>query len=101
MSGRSIWIDAMLSIPDAPLGATIDPAEFVFASLARALEFAPAGNKRAVFRLLARDARQRLDEQFQTAVDELWDLAEASGLLDLVGATALQEDFLAAFGGER
>lgn len=93
----------MLSVPTASIDATVNQFahDFVFASFVRTIELARIENKRAIFRLLARDARQRLDRQFQTTVDELFDLAEDSGLLEIFGPVTLQDDFAASFGGQR
>jgi len=74
---------------------------FRLSSFARTIELAPLLNKRLIYRLLAADARRQCDLHFQLTVDGLWEIAEQSGLVALVGIGVLQDDLGCAFGGER
>jgi uncharacterized tellurite resistance protein B-like protein len=62
----------------------------MYASLTRALEQAPVQNRLTIFGMMARIAASDLAERRQQYIDDLWDVARDTGLIDLLGATAVQ-----------
>jgi hypothetical protein len=69
-----------------------DAHNFVLASFSRAISGAPLENRRKVFRLIAADS-------FRRCCGDLWELADESGLIDLVGEVTITEDLTSAFWG--
>ena len=62
----------------------------MYASLTRVLLRAPVENRLAVFAMMARMAAADLAERRQQYIDDLWEVARNTGLIDLLGATAVQ-----------
>jgi hypothetical protein len=62
----------------------------MYASLTRVLEQAPIENKLAVLGIMVRMAVTDLDARRQAYVDDLWDVARNTGLIDLLGVPAVQ-----------
>ena len=81
-------MNAPFSIP-LPTREQFDIA--MYASLMRVLLQAPVENRLAVFAMMARMAADDLIERRQQYVDDLWDVAEETGLVRLLGITAVQE----------
>jgi hypothetical protein len=95
-----------------PVNYQIKPAEYkrwcdyadeletrAYASLFRALERAPIENRLPIFRLAARFAAEQLDARRRQAVDDLWTIADETGLARLLGASAVQGAIAAALDG--
>jgi hypothetical protein len=76
-----------------------DPAVFVFASWSRALTGARPENKLRIFAAMAEGAVTYLDVHRQQVVDDLWLVAEEAGLVDLLGAVAVQDALTLALQG--
>ena len=76
------------------IGRTTVKAEEVdvamYASLTRVLEHAPVQNRLRIFGMMARIAVDDLIGRRQQYVDDLWDVARETGLIDLLGATTVQ-----------
>jgi hypothetical protein len=92
-------VPAPLAIP----GIVIDSDDLdvcMHASLSRVMATAPIERKLAVFRLMAVVARMSIAERRQQAVDDLWTIAEESGLVDLLGANWVQRALASGFEGE-
>ena len=87
--------------------APLDPGDFeelqvrVYASLVRVIERAPVENKLAVFSLMAREAGREVAAFRQRQVDDLWMIADATGLLSIFGSTMVQDALAVGFGGQR
>ena len=74
-----------------------DPADFVFASWARVIEFAPIENKPALFWMMAGEAAVYAERVRADTVDGLWMFAQEIGLVKLVGAANVQAAIAVAF----
>jgi hypothetical protein len=69
----------------------------IHASLMRVLEQAPIENRLAVFGLMAKSAAKEVAARKQQVVDDLWFVANAVGLVDLLGVTSVQHSMSLAF----
>jgi hypothetical protein len=69
----------------------------IHASLMRVLEQAPIENRLAVFALMAKSAAKEVAARKQQIVDDLWFVANAVGLIDLLGVTSVQAAMSLAF----
>jgi hypothetical protein len=76
-----------------------DPQVRSYASLVRVLEAAPLHNKLPVFGLIARTAAADTVAIRQQYVDDVWWLAEQTGLVTLLGTVPVQDVLASAFGG--
>ena len=70
-------------------------------SLVRVIERAPIENKLVGFLLMAREAGREVAAFRQQRVDDLWMIADATGLLSMFGRTMVQDALAVAFGGQR
>jgi hypothetical protein len=87
-----------------PLAAAdeFDPwAARVFASWSRVIEGGPIENKPTLLVMMARDASVYADCLRQQVVDDVWEVAQAVGLVRLLGATTVVAAITAAFDGGR
>ena len=64
--------------PPESFAIKFDAYAFVLASFSQAISGAPLENRRKVFRLIAADS-------FRRCCADLWELADESGLINLVG----------------
>jgi hypothetical protein len=69
----------------------------MYASLTRVLEQAPVQNRLRIFGMMARIAFDDLLAHRQQYIDDLWDVARDTGLVDLLGVTAVQLALAAEF----
>jgi hypothetical protein len=76
--------------PECKIEPHFDAYAFVLASFSRAISGAPLENRRKVFRLIAADS-------FRRCCADLWELAEESGLVDLVGEVTVTDDLTSAW----
>jgi hypothetical protein len=88
----------MNAIP-VPTREVLDIA--VYASLTRVLEQCPIQNRLAVFQLMARVAAAELAEREQQYIDDLWDVARDTGLINLLGEATVGAALSVEFGGAR
>jgi hypothetical protein len=87
-------MNALVKIP-VPQQEESDVA--MFASLTRVLEQAPTQNRLMVFRMMVRTAVSSLATHRLEAIDDLWGIARDTGLIDLVGVTAVQAAMASEF----
>jgi hypothetical protein len=86
--------------------APIDPRDFdelevrMFASLLRALELAPAENKLKIFHFMCRTAADEIAIRRQQAIDDLWAIAQDTGLVATFGNAMVQDALSGGFGGD-
>jgi hypothetical protein len=71
----------------------------IYASLCRVIAGAPVQNKLVVFGMMARDAAENAAAHRQQVIDELWEVADSYGLVNLFGVTSVQDVLAAAFAG--
>ena len=72
----------------------------MYASLCRVIAGAPVQNKLVVFGMMARDAAENAAAHRQQVIDELWDVADSLGLIDLFGVTSVHDVLATAFAGD-
>jgi hypothetical protein len=68
-----------------------------YASLCRVIESATGQNKLAVFGMMAREAMWSVAAHRQQAIDELWEVADSLGLIDLFGTASVHAALCAPF----
>jgi hypothetical protein len=76
-----------------------DVAVRVYASFVRVLEQVPADRKLGVYMLMARSGAADVDTFRQAQVDSLWHVADAIGLVRLIGTSSIQDALASAFAG--